>query len=58
LQNHEAATALNYFAYNFIQIHRTIRMSPAMAAGVTSKLWSVNDLVALWESYEAKAIAA
>jgi IS1 family transposase len=58
LRNHEAATALNYFAYNFIQIHRTLRMSPAMAAGVSSKLWDVKDLVDLWESYEAKAIAA
>jgi len=34
LENHAAATALNYFAYNFIKIHRTLRMSPAMAAGV------------------------
>jgi IS1 family transposase len=53
LRNHAAATALNYFAYNFIQIHRTLRCSPAMAAGVTDKLWDVKDLVALWESYEA-----
>jgi len=30
--NHAAATALNYFAYNFIEIHRTLRPSPAMAA--------------------------
>ena len=36
LQNHEAAVALNYFAYNFIKIHRTLRASPAMAAGVTN----------------------
>jgi hypothetical protein len=36
---HAAATALNYFAYNFIKIHRTLRMSPAMAAGVTDRLW-------------------
>ena len=53
LRNHAAATALNYFAYNFIQIHRTLRMTPAMAAGVTDRLWKVKDLVALWESYEA-----
>ena len=58
LRNHEAATALNYFSYNFIQIHRTLRISPAMAAGVSQTLWSVEDLVALWESYEAKQIAA
>src|SRR5437899_9890240 len=37
LENHAAATALNYFAYNFIKIHRTLRVSPAMAAGVTDR---------------------
>jgi IS1 family transposase len=54
VENHAAAVALNYFAYNFIQIHRTLRMSPAMAAGVTGHLWSVEDLVALWESEERR----
>src|SRR5271170_2207319 len=44
LANHAAATALNYFAYNFIKIHRTLRKSPAMAAGVTDRLLSVEDL--------------
>jgi IS1 family transposase len=51
-RNHGAAIALNYFAYNFIKIHRTLRTSPAMAAGVTDRLWSVEDLVTLWETYE------
>jgi IS1 family transposase len=55
LENHAAATALNYFAYNFIKIHRTLRMTPAMAAGVTDRLWDVADLVALWEAYERRA---
>jgi IS1 family transposase len=54
-ENHAAAVALNYFAYNFIQIHSTLRTSPAQAAGVTDHLWSVDDLVSLWESYERKA---
>jgi hypothetical protein len=54
LENHAAATALNYFAHNFIRIHRTLRTSPAMAAGVTDRLWEVSDLVALWESYEQR----
>jgi IS1 family transposase len=54
-ENHAAAVALNYFAYNFIKIHRTLRTSPAMAAGVTDRLWDVEDLVALWESYERRA---
>jgi IS1 family transposase len=57
LQNHEAAVALNYFAYNFIKIHRTLRVTPAMAAGVTSRLWEVADLVALLEAAESKKAA-
>ena len=54
LENHAAAVALNYFAYNFIKIHRTLRISPAMAAGVTERLWDVPDLVAVWESEERR----
>jgi hypothetical protein len=52
IENHAASVALGYFAYNFIKIHRTLRMSPAMAAGVTGKLWEVRDLVAAWEASE------
>ena len=53
-ENLEAAVALNYLAYNFISIHRTLTTSPAMAAGVTSKLWEVSDLVALLEPPQLK----
>ena len=52
LDNHAAAVALYYFAYNFVKIHRTLRMTPAMAAGVTERLWEVSDLVALLEADE------
>ena len=54
LANHAAATALNYFAYNFIKIHRALRTGPAIAAGVTDRVWSVVDLVALREAYEER----
>jgi IS1 family transposase len=57
IENHAAAVALYYFSYNFIKIHRTLRVSPAMAAGVTDRLWSVSDLVDLWESEEVKRAA-
>ena len=50
IENHAASVALGYFAYNFIKIHRAIRMSPAMGAGVTGKLWEVRNLVATWEA--------
>ena len=55
IENHAAAIALNYFAYNFIKIHRTLRVTPAMAAGVTDRLWSVADIVAMLENSESKA---
>lgn len=58
IENHAAAVALNYFAYNFIKIHRTLRTSPAMAAGVTDRLWEVKDLVAMWEQFEKARKAA
>jgi hypothetical protein len=52
-----AAVAINYFAYNFIKIHSSLRMSPAMAAGVTSRLFDVSDLVALLVEAESKEAA-
>lgn len=52
IENHCAAVALGYFAYNFIKINRTLRVTPAMAAGVTPRLWDVIDLVSAWEAYE------
>jgi hypothetical protein len=57
LENHEAAVSLNYFAYNFIRIHRTLRVTPAMAAGVTDRLFDMADIVALLEAAECKRVA-
>lgn len=47
LENHMAAIALHFMYYNFCRIHQSLRMTPAMAAGVTNKLWDVADIVAL-----------
>ena len=40
--------------HNFARIHRTVKMSPAMAAGVTETLWSIRDIVGLLEEHEAR----
>jgi hypothetical protein len=40
--------------YNFVRIHQSLRITPAMAAGVTSKLWSINDMVQVIEEWEAR----
>ncbi len=44
-------------AYNFIKIHRTLRVTPAMAAKVTDRLFAVSDIVALVEAAESKEAA-
>jgi IS1 family transposase len=47
LENHGHTVSLFTVWYNFVRIHTTIRMTPAMAAGVTQTLWSMDDLAAL-----------
>jgi hypothetical protein len=50
LENHAVSVALHYMHYNFCRIHKTLRVTPAMAAGVTDLLWTIDDLAALVES--------
>ena len=50
LDNHVAALAIHYMHYNFVRIHQTLRVTPAMAAGVTDRLWSVEELLGLLRS--------
>jgi IS1 family transposase len=45
LDNHIYALALYFTFYNFIRIHKSLKVTPAMAAGVTNKLWSMEDIV-------------
>lgn len=45
LEHHKAAIALHFFHYNFMRIHQTLRVTPAMEARVTNRLWSWNDLL-------------
>lgn len=50
----EHAVALHFMHYNFARLHQTIRCSPAMEAGVTDRLWSIEDIVGLLEAKEAE----
>jgi hypothetical protein len=45
LENLKAAVALHFAHYNFVRIHKTLRVTPAMAAGVTDRLWSMHELL-------------
>ncbi|HLY16928.1 MAG TPA: IS1 family transposase [Bryobacteraceae bacterium] len=47
IENHVASVALHCMYYNFVRIHQTLRVTPAMAAGLTGRLWSIYDIVGL-----------
>jgi len=50
IENHCYAIALHFVYYNFVKIHTTLRVTPAMKAGLTTKLWKVEDIVKLTDS--------
>jgi hypothetical protein len=57
LENHAAAVALHYMHYNFVRIHRTLRVTPAMQAGLTTRVWSIEDIIGLLEMAENEPAA-
>lgn len=50
LENHNYAVALHFVFYNFVKIHNTLRVTPAMAAGITKRFMSIEDVVTLADS--------
>lgn len=55
LENHAASVALHYMHYNFCRIHQTLRVTPAMEAGLSDRVWDAGDIVALLDAAEKKA---
>ena len=47
VENHYHALSLYFMFYNFVRIHKTLSVTPAMAAGLTDHLWTMEDIVAL-----------
>jgi hypothetical protein len=45
VENLKAAVALHFAHYNFVRLHKTLRITPAMAAGVSDRLWALEELV-------------
>lgn len=54
VENHFYALAIYFVFYNFVRIHKTLRVTPAMAAGVTDKLWSMEDIAELVDAAAPK----
>lgn len=53
IDNLAHAVALHFMHYNFVRIHKSLKTTPALAAGVTNKLWSMTDVVELIDTKEA-----
>ena len=49
LDNHKAAVALYFMWYNFARIHQTLRVTPAMEAGISDHVWSAEEIARLAE---------
>ena len=48
---------LHYMHYNFVRIHGTLRVTPAMQAGLTNRVWSIEDFIGLLEVAEREPAA-
>lgn len=55
VENHEHMLALFFCFYNFCRIHQSLRVTPAMAAGVSARVWELSDIVALLDTEQAEA---
>jgi len=52
-ENHAHMMAIYFMHYNFVRIHQTLKVvTPAMAAGVSKRLWEVSDMVEVIEAWE------
>jgi len=56
--NHNHMMSIYFVHYNFVRIHQTLKMTPAMAAGITPRLWEMADMVKVLENWEAERTLA
>lgn len=57
IENYIASIAIHYMHYNFCRIHQTLRVTPAMEAGIADHVWSVTELVNLLDAKAAELAA-
>ena len=53
-ENHVAMVAIHSVCYNFARIHKTLRITPAMAAGLSASTWTLEDIITMADSYMSK----
>jgi IS1 family transposase len=54
LENHAATIALHFMHYNFCRVHKTLRVTPAMEAGLADHVWSLEEIVGLLDAAEKR----
>jgi hypothetical protein len=57
VENHAHAVALHFMHYNFARVHKTLRVTPAMEAGLATRVWSIEDVIALLDRRSAEQAA-
>jgi hypothetical protein len=55
-ENHAYGVAIYFMHYNYVRIHQTLRCTPAMAAGVTAKLWELANMVKVLGEWGERAL--
>jgi hypothetical protein len=55
IENQEHAVALYFMHYNFCRVHQTLRVTPAMEAGIANHVWSLEEIVALMDVESVRA---
>ncbi len=55
VENHGWAVALYFMHYNFCRIHQTLRVTPAMEAGISDHIWSIEELVSIMDGTRTAA---
>ncbi len=53
IENHAAAVAIHFMHYNFARIHKTLRVTPAMEAGISDHVWTFEEIVRLSENQDS-----
>jgi hypothetical protein len=57
IENHAHMVALHFMAYNFVRIHGSLRCSPAIAAGISERLWGIGDIMTVIEEWEMRMLS-
>jgi len=58
VENHIASIAIHYMHYNFCRVHQTLRVTPAMEAGITDHVWTIAEMLSILDSKQSENKAA